>query len=76
MCGNGGRCAARFAFLKVIAGRQMTIEATAGVLSAEVLLDGRVRLEMPMKLSTPEPVSLNLDGRAVGGYMGLCMRTR
>ena len=69
MCGNGGRCAARFAFLKVIAGRQMTIEATAGVLSAEVLLDGRVRLEMPMKLSTPEPVSLNLDGRAVGGYM-------
>jgi diaminopimelate epimerase len=69
MCGNGGRCAARFAFLKVIAGRQMTIEATAGVLSAEVLLDGRVRLEMPMRLSAPEPVSLDLDGRPVGGYL-------
>ena len=69
MCGNGGRCAARFAFLKVIAGRQMTLETAAGVLGAEVLTDGRVRLEIPVRLAAPESVRLELDGRAVSGYL-------
>lgn len=69
MCGNGGRCAARFAFMKVIAGRQMTLETQAGVLGADVLLDGRVRLEVPVRLSVPEAVRLDLDGRPVGGYL-------
>jgi diaminopimelate epimerase len=68
MCGNGGRCAARFAFIKVIAGRQMTIETQAGALAAEVLQDGRVQIEMPMRISEPAPVTLDLDGRGVSGY--------
>ena len=69
MCGNGGRCAARFAFLRVIAGRQVTLETAAGVLGAEVLTDGRVRLEIPVRLAAPESVRLELDGRAVSGYL-------
>lgn len=35
-CANGTRCAARFAFLNVIAPRRMTIETDAGVISAEI----------------------------------------
>lgn len=45
MCGNGGRCAARFAWLKGIAGRKMSFETIAGVIHAEVT-DKRVKLEM------------------------------
>jgi diaminopimelate epimerase len=57
MCGNGGRCAARFAFLKGIAGPRLNFETLAGVLSAEV--DGkRVKLEMtqPFGLKLDEPL--------------------
>jgi diaminopimelate epimerase len=61
-CGNGTRCAARFAFLNVIAPRRMTIETDAGVLPAEVLENGEVTLTMPAPtdfvseraLTTPE----------------------
>ena len=45
MCGNGGRCAARYAFARRIAGRSMTFETLAGVVRAEV--SGRsVKLQM------------------------------
>jgi len=54
MCGNGGRCAARFAHLKGIAGTSLTFETLAGILSAQV--NGkRVKLEMT------KPHSLKLD---------------
>lgn len=46
MCGNGGRCAARLAYLKGIAGPRLRFETKAGVIQAEVL-DRRVKLEMP-----------------------------
>ena len=45
MCGNGGRCAARFAYLKGIAGKKMSFETLAGLIRAEIL-EGRVKLEM------------------------------
>jgi diaminopimelate epimerase len=54
MCGNGGRCVARFAFLKGIAGRKMTFENVAGLVSAEV--DGRT-----VKVLMPKPNGLQLD---------------
>ncbi|MGQ9638067.1 MAG: diaminopimelate epimerase [Thermodesulfobacteriota bacterium] len=54
MCGNGGRCVARFAYLKGIAPSSMRFETLAGMISANV--DGkRVKLEMT------EPHSLRLD---------------
>jgi diaminopimelate epimerase len=46
-CGNGTRCAARFAFLNVIAGRKMTIETDAGIVNAEILDGGQVTLALP-----------------------------
>ena len=56
MCGNGSRCVSRFAFLKGIAGAEMTFETLAGPVSSKV--DGRkVRVEMPR----PSGLSMNLD---------------
>lgn len=54
MCGNGGRCAARFAYLKGIAGSSLTFETLAGILSAQVK-GRRVKLEMT------KPYGLKLD---------------
>jgi diaminopimelate epimerase len=59
MCGNGGRCVARFASLKGITGPSLTFETLAGILSARV--DGkRVKLELTkpsgLKLDEPLPV--------------------
>lgn len=45
MCGNGGRCAARFAYLNRICGPELAFETDAGIVRA--MVDGiRVRLEM------------------------------
>ncbi|HEU4886268.1 MAG TPA: diaminopimelate epimerase [Thermoanaerobaculia bacterium] len=46
-CGNGTRCAARFALLNVIAGRKMTIETDAGIVSAEITDGAQVTLALP-----------------------------
>ena len=54
MCGNGGRCVARFALLKGIAGPKMTFETLAGPISAEVK-------DRIVKILMPEPRDLKLD---------------
>ena len=41
MCGNGGRCAARFAFINGIAGDQMSFGTLAGTMKAKVDEDGK-----------------------------------
>jgi diaminopimelate epimerase len=46
MCGNGGRCIARFATLVGAAGRSMEFENQAGDFRASLADEGRVRLEM------------------------------
>lgn len=45
-CGNGSRCAARFARLNGLAGDSMVLETTAGEVEAEVLGE-RVKLRLP-----------------------------
>ena len=46
-CANGTRCAARFAFMNVIAPKRMTIETDSGVIGAEVSDGGAVTLSLP-----------------------------
>lgn len=46
MCGNGARCAARFAFRTGICGRSMRFETIAGIIEAEVDEQENVRLQM------------------------------
>ena len=51
MCGNGGRCAARFAVLKGIAGEDLSFETRAGLIDAQVRGDVvRLRLTDPRHL--------------------------
>lgn len=64
MCGNGGRCAARLAFLKGIAGARLAFETKAGVIRAEVI-GRRVKLEMPQPSDIDLDRTVHLDGRAV-----------
>ncbi len=54
MCGNGGRCAARFAFIKGIAGEKLSFETRAGIIDAEVKGD-------IVKLRLTDPRDLKLD---------------
>ncbi len=46
MCGNGGRCAARFAVLHGLAPQRLVFRTLAGLIRAEVAA-GRVNLELP-----------------------------
>jgi diaminopimelate epimerase len=66
-CANGTRCAARFAFLNVIAPRRMTIETDAGVVGAEVSEGGSVTLSLtPPQLFVPSrPVDVH--GQRING---------
>lgn len=54
MCGNGGRCVARFAYEMGIAPKSMSFETLSGVIRAEV--EG-----MRVKVQLTEPHSLKLD---------------
>ncbi|RTZ97809.1 MAG: diaminopimelate epimerase [Deltaproteobacteria bacterium] len=62
MCGNGARCAARFAYLNGIAGSKMAFETRAGRIHAEID-DARVKIRMtdPHGLSMGE--TLKMDDR-------------
>lgn len=60
MCGNGGRCAARFAYIKGIAPQKMSFETQAGVIDAEV--DGdivKLRLTDPTQLTTNQRITID-----------------
>jgi len=54
MCGNGGRCAARFACVNGIAKQRMAFETVAGLIKAEVH-------GAKVKLQLTKPVDMKLD---------------
>jgi diaminopimelate epimerase len=66
-CGNGTRCAARFAFLNVIAARTMTIETDYGVIGAEVGEGGAVTLSLPPPSQFRAERPLSVGGSIVHG---------
>lgn len=55
MCGNGARCAARFAYLNGITGSAMSFETIAGIVSARVADNGMVTIK------TTDPVNFFYD---------------
>ncbi|HSP35780.1 MAG TPA: diaminopimelate epimerase [Thermoanaerobaculia bacterium] len=65
-CGNGTRCAARFALVNVIAARNMTIETDAGIVRAEVV-ENLVTITMPQPDGFRPDVLLRIDGTSVRG---------
>jgi diaminopimelate epimerase len=59
MCGNGARCAARFASLLGIAGERMSFETGAGIIDAEVRGDiVKVRLTEPRDLVMNDQIQI------------------
>ncbi len=59
MCGNGARCAARFAYLTGIAGAKMSFETGAGIIDAEVKGDVvKVRLTDPQGLALDKQIRI------------------
>jgi len=60
MCGNGARCAARFAFMQGIAPAKMRFETLAGIIEAEVSgSDVAVKMTDPTGLRLHQTVSVN-----------------
>jgi len=62
MCGNGSRCVARFAFENGIAGRTMSFETLAGIISAEVQGD-----VVKVRLTDPSALTQNVKIYLAGG---------
>ncbi len=63
MCGNGARCAARFAWRSGIAGRSMRFSTLAGVIEAELIGEQEhVRLEMTDPFDFRDSVLIPLNG--------------
>ena len=60
MCGNGGRCVARYAYEKNIASKKMSFETIAGIVSAEVKESYvRIKLTPPKNFQTNLNIKLN-----------------
>ena len=66
-CGNGTRCAARFAFVNGIAGASMTIETDAGTVSASVAENGLVTISMPQPQGFRRDRALRVGDTTVQG---------
>jgi diaminopimelate epimerase len=62
MCGNGGRCVARLAYIKGIAPHTLTFETLAGIIKAEVMGD-RVKLKLPLPYNLTCDLKIDLDGK-------------
>ncbi len=59
MCGNGARCAARYALLNNIAGNRLTFGTDAGAIEAEVIgEDVKIRMTDPFGLTMDEALAL------------------
>lgn len=63
MCGNGSRCAARFAYVNKIAPKQMSFETRAGIINAEIKgKNVKVQLTQPRDLRLD--FAIPIDGKS------------
>lgn len=69
MCGNGSRCAARFAHLKKIARKNMSFETLAGIVHAQVKKD-TVKVQLAGATGLRMNIAIPLDsGRRMGHFI-------
>jgi diaminopimelate epimerase len=69
MCGNGSRCAARFAQLKKISGKNPSFETLAGTISAQVKND-RVNVQFPGASGLRMNIAISLEsGLRMGHFI-------
>ena len=67
MCGNGSRCAARFAVLRKIAPKKMSFETMAGIIHAEVK-KGTVRVQMTGAGGLRQNIAVSVAGGTRTGH--------
>ena len=63
MCGNGARCAARYAYRHGIAGERMRFETVAGIIEAEICAGEEVRIRMIDPFDLQEDITLFIGGQ-------------
>lgn len=66
MCGNGSRCAARFAYLNGIAQKKLSFETPAGVINADVK-GSRVKVELTKPQGLKLGLKITIDGKVYDG---------
>jgi len=64
MCGNGGRCAARFSFINRIAPKDMIFETIAGEINA-IVKDRIVKLKLPDPKDLKLDIKITLEGKDI-----------
>jgi diaminopimelate epimerase len=63
MCGNGSRCAARFAYLTgIVDSPRMSFRTNAGIIKAE-LWDTKVKVQMPVPRNMKRDLNIDAEGR-------------
>lgn len=62
MCGNGARCAGRFAYLNGIAGPKMKFETIAGIIEAEVKEGVNVKVQLTDPIDEKDGMQVPLEG--------------
>jgi len=67
MCGNGSRCAARFAFAHGIAEKSMRFATLAGIIQAEIVTETQTRVLLPAPPPWRSGVAVELEGRRLTG---------
>jgi len=65
--GNGGRCAARFAYLQKIGGRKLSFETLAGLVKAEIKKD-QVKIQFPEVKNFRLNLSVSVEGQTLQGH--------
>lgn len=68
LCLNGSRCAARLAFHLGWQESELELVTDAGALAARRAEGGRVGIELPPIVGTPEPLALAVDGVSYAGF--------
>jgi diaminopimelate epimerase len=64
MCGNGARCAARFAFLTgIVDSPKMAFSTKAGIIKAE-LWDTKVKVQMPVPRDFKQDITIEAGGQS------------
>lgn len=68
MCGNGGRCIAKYAFLKGYAGKKMKFSAKDGEHIAEIMDKINVKLGMIEPFDIEKNIEIKIDGKIIKGH--------
>ncbi len=62
MCGNGGRCAARFSYLIGLCSKELSFETISGIIRAEVF-DDLVKLQLTPPRDLKTDIELEIDSK-------------